>query len=543
MAITSDIQVTGAQGRSAAGEEKVVSDLVVIGDCRPYQDILTPAALAFVETLVKKFANRRDTLLDMRRDAQNRIDYGDLPDFAADTADIRSGDWQVADAPAVIADRRVEITAPAERKKSILALNSSAKVYMADFEDSLSPTWHNLLSGQQAMADAVRGESTMKDEARGKSYALDPEHRCVLFVRPRGWHLPEKNILYNGAPVPGALVDFGLFFFHNARELARRERGPFFYLPKVEHWREAELWDDVMTYAEQALDLPRNTAKATLLIETLPAVFQMHEILHAMKERLVGLNCGRWDYIFSYIKTLRLHGAHVLPERNLVTMKQPLMKAYSLELIKTCHRRNAHAMGGMSAFIPVREDQQANEAALEKVRDDKRHEVQNGHDGTWVAHPDLIEVASAIFDEHMPSDNHKHKIPDVAHTANDFLLVPSGGVSTAGFDNNIQVAVRYIAAWLGGDGAVPIYNLMEDAATAEIARSQLWQWLHYPTRLGCGAEVTKDYFSQRLTAIGDEIKHQLEGSPVQRACELLDEIVRDSTLAEFLTLKAYPHIS
>lgn len=514
--------------------------LTVKGDSTAYQEVLTPEALAFVEALVEKFGARRDALLAARAEAQAQIDGGELPGFARETADIRQGSWQVADAPAVLADRRVEITSPAQRRKAIIALGSTARVYMADFEDSLSPTWDNLMQGQQAMMEVADGKAEIAAEAGKKAYALDPSHRCVLFVRPRGWHLPEKHILYDGAAVSGALVDFGLFFFHNAKTLAARGRGPFFYLPKVEHWREAELWDEVMAFAEQRIGLAAGAAKATLLVETLPAVFQMHEILHAMRTRLVGLNCGRWDYIFSYIKTLRAHAAHVLPERNSVGMDKPLMRAYAQELVKTCHRRNAHAMGGMSAFIPIRGDSAANDIALEKVRQDKQREADCGHDGTWVAHPGLIELAAGVFDRHMPQANQKGKIPEVAFQAADFLAPPPGGVSAAGLDNNIQVALRYTAAWLGGTGAVPIYNLMEDAATAEIARSQLWQWLRYPTGLSGGGEVTPAYFGERLRAIGEEVKKDHDAGLVAQATALLDEMARADVLDDFLTLKAYP---
>ena len=519
-----------------------MSKLKVKGDCTPYQDVLTDEALAFVEALVARFAPRRDALLAARAEAQERVDTGELPDFSPETADIRNGDWQVADAPAIIADRRVEITAPAERKKAILALNSPAKVYMADFEDSLSPTWANVMGGQQAMMEAAAAKSEMTDPKTGKHYELNPQHECVLFVRPRGWHLPEKHILYDGAPVPAALVDAGLFFFHCAATLAQRGRGPFFYLPKVEHWQEAALWDDVLAFAEEKVGLAKGTAKATLLIETLPAVFQMHEILHAMKTRLVGLNCGRWDYIFSYIKTLRAHGNCVLPERNTVTMATPLMRAYSLELVKTCHRRNAHAMGGMAAFIPIKGDAAANAAALDKVRQDKQREADNGHDGTWVAHPDLIEVAAEVFNRAMPAANQKTAMPDAAHRAADFLAPPAGGVSVAGYDNNIQVALRYVAAWLGGAGAVPIYNLMEDAATAEIARSQLWQWQHYPTRLEGGGEVTAQHFAARLAAIREEVQKEIDSALAAQASDLLQDMVNAAALEDFLTLKAYPLI-
>ena len=519
-----------------------MSNLSIKGAQSGYETILTPEALAFVEAVAERFGGRRDALLSARREAQERIDGGELPGFLPETADIRKADWQVEDAPAALQDRRVEITAPAERKKIILALNSAAKVYMADFEDSLAPTWGNLMGGQLALYEATRGKCEMSDAARGKSYALNPDHLCQLIVRPRGWHLPEKHVLLNGAPIAGAFLDFGLFFFHNAKTLAEKGRGPFFYLPKTESWKEAELWNDIMDFGEATLGLPANCAKATLLIETLPAVFQMDEILHAMKSRLVGLNCGRWDYIFSYIKTLRARANRMLPERNLVTMAQPLMRAYSLELIKTCHRRNAHAMGGMSAFIPIRGDEAANNAAMQKVREDKQREAESGHDGTWVAHPDLIPVAEEIFNQRLANNAHQKTVaPAVAHKAEDFLTPPPGGVSAAGYDNNIQVGLRYIAAWLGGDGAVPIFNLMEDAATAEIARAQLWQWMRYPTKLNGGGETTREFFNERLRANVEGIRG--EGAAINdklpQAAELLSDLAQAPVMADFLTLQAY----
>ena len=517
-----------------------MSKLVIKGETAGYDSILTPAALAFVESLAEQFGGRRAALLEQRRERQERINGGELPGFLADTADIRNADWQVADAPAVLQDRRVEITAPAERKKAIQALNSDAKVYMADFEDSLSPTWANLMDGQLAMRDVAHGDAVFADVTHGKEYRLNPEHACILFVRPRGWHMPEKNALYDGEPMSASLFDFGLFFFHNAQALAARGRGPFFYLPKVEHWREAELWEDVITFAEKRLGVTANATKATLLIETLPAVFQMHEILHAMKNRLVGLNCGRWDYIFSYIKTMRAHADRVLPERNQVTMAQPLLRAYSLELIKTCHRRNAHAMGGMSAFIPIKGDTAANDAALEKVRADKRLEVENGHDGTWVAHPGLISVAADVFNTAMPAANQKKRFPEAVQTVESFLTPPPGGVTAAGVDNNIQVALRYVAAWLDGAGAVPIFNLMEDAATAEIARAQLWQWLRYPTALAGGGELTRLFFDERLRAAKEAVAAEdaANTAAVVTAASLLEEMTH--SFDDFLTLKAYP---
>lgn len=501
-------------------------------------DIFTDDALAFLERILEQFSARRETLLDARKEAQQRFDDGAMPGFSAETRDIREDDWQVAPPPPGLEDRRVEITAPAERKKIIQALNSPARVFMADLEDSLSPTWENIARGQQALRDAARGACAMTDE-RGKTYELDPAHACRLIVRPRGWHLPEKNILWNGRPISGALADFGLFFFHNARTLHEKNAGPWFYLPKTEHWREAALWNDVMEFAEKDAGLPRDCAKATLLIETLPAVFQMHEILHAMRGRLVGLNCGRWDYIFSYIKTLRNHAAHVLPERAQVTMASPFMNAYSLELVETCHRRGAHAMGGMSAFIPIRGDDAANEVALQKVREDKTREAGNGHDGTWVAHPGLIAVAEEAFSSVMPGSDQKGKISGIAHSAKDLLAPADGDISPGGFDNNIQVALRYIASWLGGSGAVPIFNMMEDAATAEIARTQLWQWIRYPSALADGKKINGSLFANRLQAAVNDISGTGEYQHLQAAADLLESLVARPNLADFLTTEAY----
>ena len=514
----------------------------ILSDCG--DDILSPSALAFVEKIAMRFSARRDALLQDRLAVAEKNDSGVLPDFLPESKEIRLSDWRVAEAPADLQDRRVEITAPAERKKAILALNSSAKVYMADFEDSMSPTAQNLIGGQKALFDAARGDCALTQG--GKHYTLNPRHECVLFVRPRGWHLPEKHVLLNGVPIAGAFFDFGLFFFHNAKILTGRGRAPYFYLPKTEHWREAELWNDVMAFAEETLGLPKNGAKATLLIETLPAVFQMHEILYAMRERLVGLNCGRWDYIFSYIKTLRAHADRVLPERRLVGMEQPFLNAYSLELIETCHRRGAHAMGGMSAFLPIRHDTAANAAALNKVREDKKREVKHGHDGTWVAHPELIPVAAEIFNAEMPAANQKNKRLNITHGTVQLLALPAGDVSAAGFDNNVQTALIYIANWLDGKGVVPIFNIMEDAATAEIARSQLWQWRRYSTRLSDGGKADVGFFRKKLQAatvnVADKLKGDRPAGKLQVAAGLLEDLVCNDTLGGFLTLPAYAYL-
>ena len=505
-------------------------------------DIFTPEAVEFLRAVVAKFGARRETLLEARQEAQQRFDDGALPGFLAETHELRQLAWEVDDAPPILQDRRVEITAPAERKKIIQALNSPAKVFMADLEDSMSPTWHNITAGQQALFDAARGQCTFNDADSGKSYALSPQHDCRLIVRPRGWHLPEKNILYKGRPISGALADFALFFFHNAKILNDKGRGPFFYLPKTEHWREAALWDDVMTFAEQELRLPAHCTKATLLIETLPAVFQMHEILHAMRHRLVGLNCGRWDYIFSYIKTLSAHAAHVLPQRAQIDMSAAFMNAYSLELISVCHRRGAHAMGGMSAFIPIRGDETANAQAMKQIRADKQREADNGHDGTWVAHPGLIAPAAEVFDTVMPGAHQKHKIPAGGRTAADFLTPSPGEISIGGFDNNIQVALRYLAAWLGGVGAVPIFNMMEDAATAEISRAQLWQWIRYSSVLTDGRQINASLFANRLQAAVNAIATEGDYPHLSAAADILESLMSGGKMADFLTTEAYSQI-
>src|SRR6185312_5416753 len=433
------------------------------------QAILGPGALAFLADLHHRFDARRRELLAARRARQARWDAGELPDFRADTAAIRESDWTVGPIPPALRDRRVEITGPVERKMIINALNSGAKVFMADFEDSSAPSFDNQMDGQINLRDAVAGRLDYTSP-EGRHYRVNA-NPAVLVVRPRGWHLPERHITVDGEPMAGALVDFALY---------RRDRGPYFYLPKLECMEEAALWDDVMAHAETELDLPPGSMKVTVLIETLPAAFQMHEILHALQSRCVGLNCGRWDYIFSYLKTLRSHADRLLPERGQVQMTVPFLKNYSELLIQTCHRRGALAMGGMAAQIPIKGDVAANEAALAKVRADKLREVKAGHDGTWVAHPALVPVAQAIFDEYMPEPNQRDvERADVRVTREQLLEPCRGTITRAGFDNNVEVCLRYTAAWLDGQGCVPIHHLMEDAATAEIARAQLWQWLHH----------------------------------------------------------------
>ena len=506
--------------------------------------ILTPAALAFLGQLHRRFDARRQYLLAQRRERQARYDAGELPDFRDDTHTIRESNWRVGTIPAALRDRRVEITGPVERKMIINALNSGAKVFMADFEDSSAPSLANQIDGQINLRDAVRG-SIEFISPDGKHYRLN-DNPAVLVVRPRGWHLPERHLIVDGAPMSGALVDFGLFVFHNAHELLKRERGPYFYLPKLEAMEEAALWNDVMALAEQELDLPPDTMKATVLIETLPAVFQMHEILHALRGRVVGLNCGRWDYIFSYLKTFRAHRDRLLPERGQVLMTVPFLKAYSELLIQTCHRRGAFAMGGMAAQIPIKGDEAANNAAMEKVRADKLREVQAGHDGTWVAHPALVAVAQEIFDKYMPSPNQLNVERTDVNVTRDQLIAPcAGSISRAGFDNNVEVALRYTAAWLEGLGCVPIHHLMEDAATAEIARSQLWQWLHHGgVEFTDHAPINLALFDQALAAHTHKLRDSdLPGARrADDAAKLLSELTHAPVLSDFLTLPAYERL-
>lgn len=510
-----------------------------------HRDILTPDALAFVAALHRRFDGRRLALLAERDDRQKRYDTGQLPDFREDTRALRESDWTVAPIPAALLDRRVEITGPVERKMIINALNSGAKVFMADFEDSSAPTWTNQVDGQRNLRDAVNGTIEFTNEA-GKRYRVGDDP-AVLVVRPRGWHLPERHLSVDGDTVSGSLVDFGLYAFHNAKTLHARDRGPYFYLPKLQSMEEAVLWDDVMTHAEDALGLPVGTMKATVLIETLPAVFQMHEILHALRRRVVGLNCGRWDYIFSYLKTFRAHADRLLPERGQVVMTVPFLKAYSELLIRTCHRRGAFAMGGMAAQIPIKGDDAANEAAMAKVRADKLREVIAGHDGTWVAHPALVPVAQAIFDAHMPTPNQLHVRRDDVEVTRDALIRPAPGtVTRTGFDNNVEVCLRYTAAWLDGLGCVPIHHLMEDAATAEIARAQLWQWLHHgPVEFSDHAPITFALFDHALASHCHRLRESdLPGaSRADEAAELIRTLTHADTFRDFLTLPAYERLA
>jgi malate synthase len=510
------------------------------------EGVLSPAALDLLAELHGRFEPIRQALLRARRLRQAAFDAGRLPDFRNDTLHIREADWQVEPLPAGLADRRVEITGPVDRKMVINALNSGANVYMADFEDSTSPTWANLIDGQQNLIDAVAGRISF-DAPGGKHYALRADGLATLMVRPRGWHLDEKHLLIDGQPIAGGLFDLALFAFHNAAVLHRDGRGPYFYLPKLQSMEEAMLWDDVLAFIEVRLGLPIGSCKVTVLIETLPAVFEMDEILHALRGRIAGLNCGRWDYIFSYIKTLRRHGDRVLPERGQVTMGAPFLRAYSELLIRTCHRRGAHAMGGMAAQIPIAGDAEANAAALARVLADKEREAGAGHDGTWVAHPGLIPIAREVFDARMPGANQVLSRPreDVEVSAADLLAVPPGTISRAGFLANIDICVRYLAAWLDGLGCVPIHHLMEDAATAEISRAQLWQWLHVDgQQLDDGAAIDFALFDSALAGVAERLPGS--GLPGQarigEAAELLGALTHSDELAEFITLPAYDRL-
>jgi malate synthase A len=506
--------------------------------------ILTAGAMAFVEDLVRRFAPRIDELVAKRRAVQARFNAGEKPDFLAETADVRRGDWRVAPPPADLQDRRVEITGPVDRKMIINALNSGAQVFMADFEDANSPTWANVVRGQLNLFDAVRRTISYLQPDTGKQYSLG-DRPATLMVRPRGFHLREDHCLVDDRPVPGMLVDFGLYLFHNAKALLASRTGPYFYLPKMQSHLEARLWNDVFVHAQTALGLPRGTIRATVLIETLPAAFEMDEILYELRDHSVGLNCGRWDYIFSSIKTLRNDAGFVLPDRGQVTMETPFMRAYVQLLIRTCHRRGAHAMGGMAAQIPVKDDARANEIALEKVRADKLREVREGHDGTWVAHPALVDVARKVFDEGMPTPNQLTRLRDDVRVTADMMLQPAQGTRTeTGLRHNIRVGIQYVEAWLGGQGAVPIYNLMEDAATAEICRTQIWQWLRHGAALEDGRTVTRPLV-ERLTAeefsrVRDEIgAKRFDGGRFEEARQLFLAVGTSEHFEEFLTLPAY----
>ena len=509
--------------------------------------VLTPEALRFVGALANEFEDRRQSLLERRRAVQKAIDQGHLPDFLPETRAIREDDWKVAPIPDDLQDRRVEITGPVDRKMVINALNSGAKTYMADFEDSHCPTWSGTIEGQINLMDAVAGTISF-DSPEGKHYAL-AQKTAVLIVRPRGWHLLEKHVLLDGQPVSGSLFDFALFFFHNAAKLIAKGTGPYFYLPKLESHLEARLWNDVFVRAQDMLGIPQGTIKATVLIETILAAFETEEILYELRDHMAGLNCGRWDYIFSFIKKFKNLPHYIFPDRAQVTMTRHCMHSYSLQVIKTCHRRGAHAMGGMAAQIPIKDDPERNAAALAKVREDKIREATDGHDGTWVAHPGLVAIAMEEFDRLMPRANQIHRLREDVHvSAQDLLRCPAGTITEEGLRNNISVGVQYMASWLGGNGCVPIYNLMEDAATAEISRTQVWQWVHHPKGvLEDGREVTLELFQsvlqEELASLrAEQGEAAFAKGNYRQAADLLDAIISDDHLDEFLTLRAYAQL-
>ncbi|MDQ2070758.1 malate synthase A [Natronospira bacteriovora] len=513
---------------------------------RGCEHILSEESLAFLEALVDRFGPRIESLLARRQERQRRFDRGERPDFLPDTRSIREGDWRVAPIPPALRDRRVEITGPVDRKMIINGLNSGARVFMADFEDASTPTWENLIQGQRNILDATRGQIDFSDDS-GKTYRLKDDP-ALLIVRVRGLHLPEAHITLDGRAIPGALLDFALHFFHNAHALHEQGRGPYYYLPKLEHHDEARMWADVFRFAEERFGFANGTIKATVLIETLPAVFQMHEILHAMRHHIVALNCGRWDYIFSYAKVFHADPQRVLPDRHSIGMTQPFLRSYSRLLIDTCHRRGALAMGGMAAQIPVRGDPDRHAAALDKVRADKEREAADGHDGTWVAHPGLIETAMAIFDRALDGPNQLDRLlPDLQVDQARLLEHPEGRITEEGLRDNIAVGVQYIAAWLAGRGCVPINHLMEDAATAEIARAQLWQWIHHGATTTDGERITADFVRTVLDEIGPDLRREAERSGLPAGCleeatALFTELCLDEDFADFLTLKAYERV-
>jgi malate synthase len=511
-----------------------------------WREVLCPPAISFVNKLVARFDAEVAELLERRVKRQLEFDAGVLPDFLVATREIRESDWRIGAIPADLRDRRVEITGPTDRKMIINALNSGANVFMADCEDSLCPTWSNVIQGQVNLMEAVRG-TLAYTSPEGKSYRLN-ESTAVLIMRPRGWHLQEKHWLRGGKPVPAALVDFGLYVFHNASELLSRGSGPYFYLPKLESHLEARLWARVIEFSERALGLPRGSIKVTVLIETITAAFEIDEILFELREHIVGLNCGRWDYIFSFIKKFSRRADFVLPDRNSVTMTSHFLRSYSLLVIKTCHRRGAFAIGGMAAQIPIKGDPQANELALARVRADKEREAGDGHDGTWVAHPGLVFVARDIFDRLMPTPNNLDCMrDDVTVTAADLLRVPEGDITEAGLRSNIDVGIRYLAAWLGGNGCVPIHNLMEDAATAEISRAQLWQWVRHECRMKDLRTVTlqrvREMMAEQLAKIRAEVgESAFARGHYARAAELVDHLTASFEFEPFLTMVAYREI-
>ncbi len=520
----------------------------LLGSVEPgFDEILTPEALDFLASLHRRFNARRLELMEMRSVRQAEIDSGRLPDFLPETRHIRDGQWSVAPIPDDLQDRRVEITGPVDRKMIINAMNSGASTFMADFEDSHAPSWSGTIQGQINLRDTVDGTIGFTSP-QGKAYQLN-ETTAVLIVRPRGWHLDEKHLQIDGQSIAAGLFDFGLFFFHNAKRLLEKGTGPYFYLPKMESHLEARLWNDIFVMAQERLGIPTGTIKATVLIETILAAFETDEILYELRKHAAGLNCGRWDYIFSFIKRFKNVPGYIFPDRVQITMTRHCMRSYALKVIQSCHRRGAHAMGGMAAQIPIKDDPEANAAALDKVREDKMREANDGHDGTWVAHPGLVTIAKEEFDKAMPSANQIDRLRDDASvSAADLLKVPSGTITEQGLRNNIRVGIQYMAHWLSGNGCVPLYHLMEDAATAEISRAQVWQWVHHPEgKLENGRKVTMEMVShimeeevaQIRTNVGADVFRQIH---YQKAATLFEEIIAAPEFEEFLTLKAYAHI-
>lgn len=526
-----------------------LADLAVLHPTSPAgSEILSQQALGFVRELERRFGPTRLRLLEERRARQSRLDSGEPFEFLGGTLQVREGDWRCAPLPEDLLDRRVEITGPVDRKMVINALNAGANVFMADFEDSTAPTWSNVVEGQVNLRDAVARTISYDNPTNGKHYELDAEP-AVLFVRPRGWHLSEKHVRLDDQAISASLFDFGLFFFHNAQRLVESGSGPYFYLPKIESHLEARLWDEVFVFAQEYLGLPLGTIKATVLIETLPAAFEMDEILHELRRHSAGLNCGRWDYIFSAIKRFREKPDFVLPDRGLVTMEAHFMRSYSQLLIQTCHRRGVHAMGGMAAQIPIKDDPERNAAAFGKVRRDKLREVSDGHDGTWVAHPGLVSLAREVFDEHMPGANQIDRLPsEPVITAADLQTPPAGPISERGLRWNIRVGIRYVEAWLCGTGCVPLYDLMEDAATAEISRAQIWQWIRHAARLEDGRQVDIALFrrllDEELEAIRKEVgPATFDAGRYDLARSLFERMSTAREFEEFLTLPAYEHLA
>ncbi|HEX9926524.1 MAG TPA: malate synthase A [Anaerolineae bacterium] len=528
--------------QSATSHDKLPAGIEILGEMKPeFAQILTPEALTFVARLHRKFNSTREELLNKRIQRQADLDAGQKPDFLPETEDVRQGTWQVAPAPPDLQKRWVEITGPTERKMMINALNSGAEIFMADFEDALAPTWDNVGQGQINLADAVRRRIEFKNPD-GREYHLNDEI-ATLLVRPRGWHLVEKNVLVDGQPISASLFDFGLYFFYNARELLERGSGPYFYLAKLESHREARLWNDVFNFAQDYVYIPRGTIRATVLIETILAAFEMAEILYELKEHSAGLNAGRWDYIFSMIKKFSKHKDMVLPDRAQVTMTVPFMRAYTELLIRTCHAHGAHAIGGMAAFIPNRRDPEVTEVALTNVRADKERESTKGCDGTWVAHPDLVSVVHEVFEQALGDASHqKGRLrAEVSVSAQDLLNtnIAGGKITEAGVRTNVRVALQYLAAWFDGNGAAAINNLMEDTATAEISRAQLWQWLYHRAKLDDGRAFSKELYEQIRT---EELAQLGDSNLYQKAAEVLDTLILSEDFVEFLTYLAYPRL-